>query len=199
MSLMAIIMWALHPLSPWKRYYEAARHLLDVLIRNIQEQRTVDWLCAYPDDPGGISHIERAIDDLNAGIDLLIYIRAREILGLKAGRWRRPKPSPPQRRRSRSFNELYARLRACGLRFSQIERLAQRRAEKLKRLLAESEINLDTPAHAAIASDALKSIDRGNCLHLSRSDWADGLPRRSAAKAGGGLSTAHAPNARAPP
>jgi hypothetical protein len=138
MSLMAIILWALYPLSPWKRYYEAARWLLDVLIRNIQDQATVDWLCAYPDDPRGISHVERAIDDLNASIDLLIYIRARELLGLKAGRWRRPKPSPPQRRRSRTFNELYARLRACGLRFSQIERLATRRAEKLKRLLAAS-------------------------------------------------------------
>src|SRR5436190_20302836 len=133
MSLMAIILWALYPLSPWKRYYETARHLLDVLIRNIQDQHTVDWLCAYPDDSRGIPHFERAIDDLNASIDLLIYIRAREILGLKPGRWRRPKPSPPQRRRSRTFNALYARLRACGLRFSQIERLAQRRAEKLNR------------------------------------------------------------------
>ena len=77
MSLMAIILWALFPLSPWKRYYETARWLLDVLIRNIQDQATVDWLCAYPDDPRGISHIERAIDDLHASIDLLIYIRAR--------------------------------------------------------------------------------------------------------------------------
>ena len=138
MNLMAIILWALYPLSPWKRFYESARYLLDVLVRNIQDPRTVDWLCAYPDDPRGIPHIERAIDDLHAGIDLLIYIRAREILGLKPGRWRRPRPSPPQRRRSRSFNELYARLRACGLRFSQIERLATRRAEKLERLLAAS-------------------------------------------------------------
>jgi hypothetical protein len=81
MSLMAIILWALHPLSPWRRYYESARYLLDVLIRNIEDQRTVDWLCAYPDDPRGISHIERAIDDRHAGIDLLIYIRARELLG----------------------------------------------------------------------------------------------------------------------
>ena len=136
MSLMAIILWALYPLSPWRRLHESARYLLDVLIRNIQDPRTVDWLCTYPDDPRGIPHFERVIDDLHAGMDLLIYIRAREILGLKSGRWRRPKPSPPQRRRSRSLNELYARLRACGLRFSQIERLAQRKAEKLKRLFA---------------------------------------------------------------
>jgi hypothetical protein len=164
MSLMAIILWALHPLSPWRRYYELARWLLDVLIRNKEDPRTVDWLCAYPDDPRGISHIERAIDDLHAGMDLLIYIRAREILGLKPGRWRRPKPSPPQRRRSRTFNELYARLRACGLRFSQIQRLAQRRAEKLKRLLADTEITLGVAAHAAITDRALDSIGRGNCL-----------------------------------
>jgi hypothetical protein len=138
MSLMAIILWALYPLSPWKRYYEFARHLLTTLLTHLNDQRWIDWLEANPDDPQGVCLFERIIDDINAGIDLLIYVRAREILGLPLGKWRRPRPSPPQRRRSRSFHDLFARLEACTLRFADIERLARRRAEKLARLLSMS-------------------------------------------------------------
>ena len=58
---MAIILWALYPLSPWRRLQESARYLLDVLVRNIQDQRTIDWLCAYPDDPRGIPHFEAMV------------------------------------------------------------------------------------------------------------------------------------------
>jgi hypothetical protein len=136
MSLMAIILWALFPLSPWRRYYESARHLLHKLITGLKDPQWIEWLEANLDDPQGIPYFERVIDDLNAGIDLLIYIRAREILGLKPGCWRRPKPSPPRRRRSRSINDLLASLRACALRFNDMERLAQLRAPKLARLLS---------------------------------------------------------------
>jgi hypothetical protein len=77
MSLMAIILWALYPLSPWRRLYGLAHYLLDVLIRNMEDPRTLDWLCAHPDDPRGIPHIELAIDDLHASLDVLIYARER--------------------------------------------------------------------------------------------------------------------------
>jgi hypothetical protein len=204
---MAIILWALYPLSPWRPLYGLAHYLLDVLIRNIEDPRTVDWLCAYPDDPRGIPHFERAIDDLHASLDILIYARARELLGLKPIRLKRHTPSPPQRRRSRTFNELYARLRACGLRFSEIERLANRRAEKLKRLLAESEITLNAPAHATLIDSMHATFDRGICLHLSCGSWKDGSPHRRVspkpAGVGGSAARAGSPagilGARAPP
>ena len=82
MSLMTIILWALSPLSPWRRLYELARHLLQVIVRNFNDPSFIDWICANADDPDGIARIERCIDDLNTNIDLLIYQRAREILGL---------------------------------------------------------------------------------------------------------------------
>jgi hypothetical protein len=94
------------------------------------------------------------LDDLNAGIDIIIYQRARALLCLPQASWKRPRKLPLQPRRSRSFNEFFTRLEACALRFADIERLAQRRAEKLKRLLKPSEVNLDEPAHTALISEA---------------------------------------------
>jgi hypothetical protein len=162
---MAIILWALYPLSPWKRLYESARHLLQVILKNFRDQNFLEWLCARADDPEGVPYIERMIDDLNAVMDLLIYRRAREHLGLKPGPWSRPRPSPLQPRRTRSFNDLYFRLEACTLRFAQIERLARRKAQKLKRLLDKSAAISDEPAHSAITAGAFSA-----CLHLLRSN-----------------------------
>jgi hypothetical protein len=136
MSLMAIILWALNAFSPWRRLHERTRHLLDTVLRMVQDKHSLDWVRAYPDHPHSIPLIERALDDLGSGIDLLIYQRAREILGLNPGPFRRPRRSPPQSRRARSFDELWLRIEACAVRFADIERLAQRRAEKLARLLA---------------------------------------------------------------
>jgi hypothetical protein len=168
MSLMAIILWALYPLSPWKRYYEYARHLLKTLLTHLNDQRWIDWLEACPDDPQGICLFERIIDDLNAGIDLLVYVRAREILGLPLGKWKRPTPSPPQRRRSSSLGELFSRLEACTLRFADIERLAQRRAQKLARLLSTN-------------PDLLLRTGEGLCaLNAQHADSGGGAPCLSA-------------------
>src|SRR5262245_5523082 len=129
MSVMAIILWALYPLSPWRRHYESARHLLQTMLRVLSDPRWPQWLNANPDDPSGFPVFERMLDDLDAGIDRLIYQRAREILGLRQA-WTRPHLSPPQRRRSLSFSQLFARLEASILRFADIEHLAQRRAQK---------------------------------------------------------------------
>ena len=180
MSLMAIILWALYPLSPWKRCYELARHLLNTTLRTFQDQRFLEWLCHDADNPEGVPFIERILDDLNTTIDLLIYQRAREHLGLKPDRWVRPRLSPPQRRRTRTFNELYYRLEACTLRFAQIERLARRKAGKLKRLLDRSETQITQPAHTAIIA-----ADIGACLPLLRSNWGRWMAASSRPDGGG--------------
>jgi hypothetical protein len=52
------------------------------------------------------------------------------------------------------LSELQDRLQSCIQRFNDIERLAQRRAEKLKPLLEPSEVQLDEPAHTALISEA---------------------------------------------
>jgi hypothetical protein len=167
MSLMAIILWALNAFSPWRRLYAHAHHLLQVIIRNLNDQATVNWLCANPDDPDGIPRIERCIDDLKAALDLLIYQRAREILGLRPTRWHRRRLSPPQRRRARTLSELHVRLKACILRFTDIERVAQRRAEKLARLLAtDPTVSLPRAGEGPHALNAQQADSGGGPAYL---------------------------------
>ncbi len=152
MSLMAIILWALHALSPTRGLIEGVRHLLTAVCNQLTAHASQDWLCANPDDPRGVATLERYLDDAEAMIHFIIYQKARAILGLRHTPWRRYRPSPPQRRRAQTFIALYARFEACALRFADIDRLAERRAEKLARLLEQSGFQLAEPAHAAFAS-----------------------------------------------
>ena len=78
------------------------------------------------------------LDDLSTGIDIIIYQKARALLGLPQASWKRPS---------------FARLEACAIRFADIERLAQRRAGTLKRLLDQADPFGAYPAHAAFASE----------------------------------------------
>ena len=199
MSLMAIILWALYPLSPWKRLYESARHLLQVILNNFQDPRFTSWLCANPDDPEGVARIERCLDDLNANTDLLIYQRAREILSLAPAPWVRPRPSPPQPRRTYTFSELYLRLEACALRFADIERLAQLKAKTLQRLLNRADPLGRDPAHAPLTASTLDHV-AGRCLPLLQSNWGRWIAPK--AQDGGGSRVGilyAAQRARAPP
>jgi len=138
MSLMAIILWALYPLSPWKRFHEHVRHLIQTFLDALTDPQAVDWLSAHPDHPEGIARIEQGLDALAALTDHLIYQKARDILGLPYMRWMGMRSAPPHRRRANSLKELFARIEACALRFDDIERLAERRAEKLARLLSKN-------------------------------------------------------------
>jgi len=160
MSLMAIILWAFLACPPWRRGYERTRRLLQRLLACLDNPRWTRWLDAHPDDREGVAYFERCIVDLNAAIDLLVYIRAREILGLAPARWRCIRPSAPQRRRSQSLDELRARVEACALRFTDMERTAQRRALKLKPLLIPSEFA--APAHAAFIAAVLDGARRAS-------------------------------------
>jgi hypothetical protein len=137
-----------------RRLQESARHLLVTMLHYLSDPRWPAWLEANPDDPSGFPTFERMLDDLNAGIDIIIYQKARALLCLPQASWKRPRKLPLQPRRSRSFTEFFARLEACALRFGDIERLARRRAEKLRPLLKPSELQLDEPAHAGFISEA---------------------------------------------
>src|SRR5262245_32244943 len=182
MNLMAIILWVLYPLSPMKRVWELVRRFLAALVRNFQDEAFIEWLCANPDDPKSIANIELCLDDLNAIIDLMIYEKAREILGLRA-RWKRPRPSPPRPRRSRTLADLQFRLDACMLRFADIERLAQRHAQKLARLLEHTDPLNTQPAHAGFTADTIKAL----CAFLPQSqrDWGRWIARIRAQDGGG--------------
>ena len=132
-SLLSILLWCLYPLSPALRLYELTRHALRETLRCLSDERWIEWLLQDPDDPQGIARFERWIANMNAGIDLLVYLRAREMLGLPNHEWNAPREAPLQSRKSRSFEELWSSLEACILKFGDIERLAARRAQRLQR------------------------------------------------------------------
>ena len=135
-SLLSILLWRLYPLSPALRLCELARHALQQTLKCLSDERWIAWLCQDPDDPRGFATFERWIANMNAGIDLLVYLRAREMLGLSNHEWTPPREAPLQRRKSRSFEELWFSLEACILKFAEIERLAARRAVRLQRTAA---------------------------------------------------------------
>ena len=79
MSVMAIILWALHALSPMRRLQESARHLLATMLHYLPDPRWPAWLDANPDDPSGYPTFERMLDDIDAGIDLLARVVERHL------------------------------------------------------------------------------------------------------------------------
>jgi hypothetical protein len=134
MTLLSVLLWCLYPLAPARRLHELTRHALHQTLAKLSDERWIDWLCADPDNPRGFATFERWIDNLNTGIDLLIYLRARELLGLPNHDWTPPREASLQPRRSRSFDDLWRRLELCVLKFGDLDRLAACRARKLERL-----------------------------------------------------------------
>jgi hypothetical protein len=146
MTLLAIILRILFPHDPVRRIIEHTRDLLARLVHAITDERWIEWLTTNPDHPDTIARFETWIDDLEAGIDLVIYLRARQLLGLPVLKWTKPRINLFQRRRSRSFDELLWRVELAAYRFSQIERLARLRAPRLKRLLEADPLGI-APDH----------------------------------------------------
>src|SRR5690349_18059761 len=151
MVLLSVILWCLYPLAPAKRMYEAARHLLQLTVHKLSDPRWIDWLCENPDDRRSFPAFERILDTLNATIDLLIHLRAREILGLPNHDWSTPRQHELQPRRSRSFEDLWRRLELCVLKFGDLERLAACRARKLRRIYADMSLPRSADEIAAAA------------------------------------------------
>ncbi|HEV7694441.1 MAG TPA: hypothetical protein VGO52_26630, partial [Hyphomonadaceae bacterium] len=137
---------------------------------------------------GDVDAVERDLFQADAHITRAIYKTARRLAGLPRipcpiENFYRPKLKSP-----RHIRWLYLN---CSYKLQHARRLAIRMAWRWKR---------ETERHARNPLCDLRddSIKRGNCLPQSQGDWADGLPRRSAAKAGGG-SPAGILGARAPP
>ena len=198
MSLMAIILWALYGLSPLRRLEESARHLLSTMLRVLSDPRWPRWLEQNRKDPSGYPNFERMLNELNAGIDLIVYQKARALLGLRPASWKRPRQLPLEPTRSRSFAEFWARLEACAERLADLDRLARRRAERLKRLLNRADPLGLEPAHALFTASTIKMTARRSCLPLLQRNWGRWIAR-SCAQDGGGLSTRTGQRVRAPP
>ena len=170
-GLLSIILMCLYPLSPALRMYELLRHALQQTLRTLSDERWIEWLMSNPDDPASFPRFEQWIANMEAGIDTLVYIRAREMLGLRTTTWAKPN-IPLQRRKSRSFGDLWYRLEHCIFRFAELDRLAARRAVKLRRLFADNPFGAcplrhsASPRSSSLCDDPTNRFATGGGNHL---------------------------------
>jgi hypothetical protein len=167
MTLLSVLLWCLYPLAPAKRLYELTRYALHQTLAKLSDERWIAWLCQDPDDPRSFPTFERWIDNLGSGIDLLIHLRACELLGLPNHDWTPPREAQLQPRRSRSFDDLWRKLELCVLKFGEIDRLAACRARKLERLYAAPP---QTAEEIAIAAWRAAAATTATTLTLQAAD-----------------------------
>ena len=126
-ELSQIIIWVLWRLRP---VMAVEANLADIIATGFAMFSDETDL-ALMEDPNHCAMILVGIADANTKLDLLIYLRACEILGIRS-RAKDFKPNRIATRSGRTPQECWARFRRLVIRFQDYERLAQRRAERLR-------------------------------------------------------------------
>src|SRR5574339_1201856 len=155
MMIVPFILTVLQPLCPALFLRETVRWLIGSLGAWLVDEDYAGWL-KHSRDRGELRALLGFIVFIEEGLDLLVYVRARQKLGHKARPWgkaggkaggkARRRPDPPMGS-PRSFEEIALRFERACLRFHEVERLATRRALKLKRLLEKAELRLEIIHH----------------------------------------------------
>ena len=138
MDLSQIIIWILWRLRP---VLAVEANLGDIIASGFAMFADYTDLAIMEDDPDHCATILAGIADANTKLDMLIYLRACEILGVRS-RARDFKANRVATRSGRTPQECWARFRRLVIRFQDYERLAQRRAERLQREQANSPLRL---------------------------------------------------------
>ncbi len=184
MDLSQIIIWILWRLRP---VLAVEANLGDIIASGFAMFADDNDL-ALMEDPDHCAMILAGIADANVKLDMLIYLRACEILGIRS-RAKDFKANRVATRSGRTPQECWARFRRLVIRFQDYERLAQKRAERLQREQANSPLRLaaslqsTSPAfHAEEESTQLVArISSSSALRWGR--WI----ARTCAQDGGGL------------
>jgi hypothetical protein len=146
MMIVPLILMALVPLHPALFLRELVGWLLRIMAEAIVEERCFDWSCetsTRKDRWAGLVASLLQIEDL---IRLLIHVRARQRLGLKVkGRWPGGRYGPMGH--PRSLEEIVCRFRRAVETLNQVERLAERRAFRIKPLLDQAALRLEVTHH----------------------------------------------------
>ncbi len=123
-----IILWVLWRLQP---VLAVEMNLADIIATGFAMFADDDDFVRMEDDPERCAMILAGIADANVKLDLLIYLRACEILGIRS-RAKDFKPNRTTTGSGRTPQSCWQRFRRLALRFQDYERLAQRRAERLR-------------------------------------------------------------------
>jgi hypothetical protein len=181
-ELSQIILWILWRLRP---AMAVEANLVDILTTGFGLFQDEETLEAMADDPDYCATVSAALADAHTKLDLLIYLRACEIAGLRS-RARDFTPNRTATRSGRTPQGCWSVFRRLVIRFDDRERLAQKRAERLVRETSESPLRLRTAC--ASTSPALRAEEE-NYRRLSSSSaqhWGRWIAR-PCAQDGGGL------------
>ena len=138
-ELSQIILWILWRLRP---AMAVEANLVDILQSGFALFRDDETLRMMADDPDYCATVTAALADAHAKLDLLIYLRACEISGLRS-RARDFTPNRTATSSGRTPQDCWTSFRRLVIRFDDRERLAQKRAERLQREQAQSPLRLD--------------------------------------------------------
>jgi hypothetical protein len=148
-----LILSVLLPLNPALFLRELVQWFIGVLARTLQDQGFRDWLKENPKDRNGLPDLLGSLLMIEDMISALVHIRARQILGhrhrhhrhRRKGKGRRPRYGPWGH--PRSLLEIELRFQRALARLADVERLAARRAARIKRLLDQAATQLETVHH----------------------------------------------------
>ena len=126
-ELSQIILWILWRLRP---VMAVEANLVDILQSGFALFSDDETLRMMAEDPDYCATVTAALADAHAKLDLLIYLRACELAGLRS-RARDFQPNRTATSSGRTLQDCWTSFRRLALRFDDRERLAQRRAEHL--------------------------------------------------------------------
>ena len=127
-ELQQIILWILWRLRP---VMAVEANLIDIIAAGFRLFDNDEAIIRMKDDPDQCLIVSAGLADAHTKLDLLIYLRACEILGIRS----RAKDFTPNRTASRSGRTpqaCWTSFRRLVTRFEDYERLAQKRAEALR-------------------------------------------------------------------
>ncbi len=179
-ELQQIILWILWRLRP---VMAVEANLVDIIAAGFRLFDNDEAISRMEDDPNQCLIVSAGLADAHAKLDLLIYLRACEILGIRS----RAKDFTPNRTASRSGRTpqaCWTSFRRLVTRFEDYERLAQKRAEGLR--AEQSPLRLAATLQST--SPAFHAVEANHhCLaSLSAQHWGRWIAR-PCAQDGGGL------------
>ena len=179
-ELSQIILWILWRLRP---VMAVEANLVDIIAAGFRLFDNDEAIIRMEDDPDQCLIVSAGLADAHAKLDLLIYLRACEILGIRS----RAKDFTANRTASRSGRTpqaCWTSFRRLVTRFEDYERLAQKRAEALR--AQQSPLRL--AAMLQSTSPMLRMAEANHhCLaSLTPQEWGTWIAR-TCAQDGGGL------------
>ena len=128
-ELSQIILWILWRLRP---VMAVEANLVDIIAAGFRLFDSDEAIIRMEDDPSQCLIVSAGLADAHTKLDLLIYLRACEIIGIRS-RAKDFKANRTATRSGRTPQECWRSFRRLVTRFEDCERLAQKRAEHMQR------------------------------------------------------------------